>query len=71
LAAYVGGLLALSRQFVTPTYLILGLATAAQTINRGGNVEWKLDNRFLLVALLTSAAALVVFYLAVRILVHW
>ncbi len=71
LAAFVGGMLALSRQFVTPTYLVLGLATAAQSLSGSAAVKWKLNNRFLLIALMASAASLFAFYLAVRLLVHW
>ena len=71
LAAFVGGMLALSRQFVTPTYLVLGLATAAQSLSGNAAVKWKLNIRFLLIALMASAASLLAFYLAVRLLVHW
>lgn len=70
LAAYVGGMLALSRQFVTPTFLLLGLATAAH-MRRGGESSWRVGNRFLIAAVSASAVALAVFYLAVRLLVRW
>jgi O-antigen ligase len=71
LAAYVGGMLALSRQFVTPTYLVLGLATAAQSMHSANVEKWRIGNRFLGVALLASTAMLLASYVVVRIFVRW
>lgn len=73
LLAYAAGTLTISRQFVAPTYLLLGLATAAAEVSFPVRdvVRWRIGNRFLLVASLSSAAALLAFYLAVRIFVRW
>ena len=71
LAAYSAGMLTLSRQFVAPTYLILGLAAAAQSLHAPAALRWRIGPRFLIVAALVSAAALLASYLAVRILVRW
>lgn len=73
LVAYAAGTLTISRQFVAPTYLILGLATAAaaQSVPARDVARWRIDNRFLLVTLLSSAGSLLAFYLAVRMFVRW
>ena len=71
LVGYAGGMLSISRQFVAPTYLILGLAAAAQSLPNVDTVRWRIDNRFLTLALFTSAMSLLAFYLAVRLLVRW
>ncbi|MEM1067822.1 MAG: O-antigen ligase family protein [Planctomycetota bacterium] len=77
LTAYAGGMMALSRQFITPTYLVLGLAGAAQsiqgvteTVQRQQDKRWSINNRFVLTATATSSASLIVFYLAVKILIR-
>jgi hypothetical protein len=71
LAAYSAGLLTLSRQFVVPTYLILGLATSAQSLHRPNVVQWRIGNRFIAVAVLGSVTSLAAFYIAVRLFVRW
>ncbi len=47
LAAYSAGMLTLSRQFVAPTYLILGLAVAAQSLSSPNPVKWQIGKLFL------------------------
>jgi O-antigen ligase len=71
LAAYSAGMLSISRQFVMPTYLILGLATATQSLQSGDGVRWRIGNRFLLVVLSASAGMLLTIYLMVRVLARW
>ncbi len=71
LMAYAAGMLTISRQFVMPTYLILGLATATQSLRSFDGDRWRVGNRFFLVAILASAGALLTFYIAVRIFVRW
>jgi O-antigen ligase len=71
LAAYSAGMLTLSRQFVAPTYLILGLAAATTSLHRVPVHKWQLGARFLAIALLASVAFLLASYLTVRIFVHW
>ncbi len=71
LAAYSAGLLTLSRQFVVPTYLILGLATSAQSLHCPEAMRWRIGNQFLLVTVAASAATMAAFYIAVRIFVRW
>jgi O-antigen ligase len=71
LAAYAFGMLALSRQFVTPTYLILGLSTATQLVIVDEKTPFNLDVRFLVTATIIAAGSLGSFYLAVRLFVHW
>lgn len=71
LAAYAGGMMALSRQFITPTYLVLGIASAAQSIHGRGERPWTINNRFLLLSVATSIGALILFYIAVKVLIRW
>lgn len=71
LVAYTAGMLTISRQFVTPTYLILAMATSAQSLHGPIQERWQLGNRFLLAAIGASVACLIMIYLAVRIFVRW
>lgn len=71
LAAYAAGMCSISRQFVMPTYLMLGLATATHTMRCDGRRDWKIDNRFLLAASLASVGMLFFTQLAVRVFVRW
>jgi len=71
LAAYAAGILTLSRQFVMPTYLVLGLATATQNVTNVGQPRWRSDGRFAAIAVVVSIGLLFAFYLTVRILVRW
>jgi O-antigen ligase len=70
-AAYAAGMLTLSRQFVAPTYLILGLAAATTSLHGPPAHTWRLGRGFLPIALLASVAFLLAAYLTVRILVRW
>lgn len=71
LAGYAGGMLALSRQFITPTYLVLGLATATQLLSGKPAVKWKANSRLLILSLIVSAACLLGFHILVRTFVNW
>jgi hypothetical protein len=71
LAAYAAGMLTISRQFVAPTYLILGLAAAAGAqppVRESKNIS---STRFWGAALLVSVMALFAFHVAVRLFVRW
>ena len=46
LAAYSAGMLTLSRQFVAPTYLILGLAAATTSLHGSPAHKWRLGGGF-------------------------
>ncbi len=70
-AAYVAGILTLSRQWITPTYLVLGFATAAQNVGVKGRQPWRVNNRFIAVSLLSSLGFLAVMYVLIRIMVRW
>ncbi|WP_182864772.1 O-antigen ligase family protein [Rhodopirellula sp. JC639] len=72
----IAAMLTISRQFVAPTYLILGLVAAAVNIPldatpQGKPVDLRIGNRFLIVSLLAGAASLLVFYVTIRLLVRW
>ncbi|TWT82765.1 O-Antigen ligase [Planctomycetes bacterium CA13] len=76
LVAYAAGIVTLSRQFVTPTYLVLGFATAAQKVSMGqhdvqATQPWRIGNRLIVTAMATSCSFLIVTYILVRILVRW
>ena len=71
LAAYSAGMLTLSRQFVAPTYLILGLAAATTSLHGSPAHQGRLGGRFLAIALLAGAALLLAIHLTVRIFVRW
>lgn len=76
LMACAVAMLTISRQFVAPTYLILGLVSAANFIplNQGLGTDvvgLRVDNRFLLTSLIASVASLLAYYLIVRLFVHW
>jgi len=70
LVAYAAGILTLSRQFVVPTYLVLGLATAAFTVDSDDTPRVKLNSRFWATALLVSLFSLFAFYVTVRIFIR-
>lgn len=77
LVASVVSMLTISRQFVAPTYLILGLVTAANSI-AGKQVaitescgQTKLGNRFLAMSVIVSLISMAAFYGAVRVFVRW
>jgi hypothetical protein len=70
LVAYAAGILTLSRQFVVPTYLVLGLATAAFTVDSHDSLRVKLNSRFFATALLVSLFSLLAFYITVRIFIR-
>ena len=72
----IAAMLTISRQFVAPTYLMLGLVAAAISIPANASIPGqtaglRIGNRFLLSSLLTSAASLLLFYVTVRLFVRW
>lgn len=69
LIAYVAGILTLSRQFVVPTYLVLGLASSAFTSFTSPALRMRVGNRFWLTALLVSCMSLITFYITVRVFI--
>jgi putative inorganic carbon (HCO3(-)) transporter len=71
LVAYAAGLLTLSRQLVTPTYLVLGFATAAHQVGANCTNPWRIGNRLIVTAIGASTGFLFVSYLIVRLLVRW
>lgn len=77
LTACCVAMLTISRQFLAPTYLILGLATATHSVlsSEFTAVEIpkapRLGRRFYLISAVTSAASLVAFYVAIRFFVRW
>jgi O-antigen ligase len=71
LVAAGAGMLTISRQFVAPTYLILGLAAVAQSLPQGDTVRWRIGNRFLVLAVAASGLSLITYYLLVRLFVRW
>ena len=76
LSACAVAILTLSRQFVAPTYLILGLASAGYslTVDHLPELEpagLRLGNRFLVIVGIANVLLLLGIYLAVRIFVRW
>lgn len=73
LVAYVAGTLTVSRQFVAPTYLLLGLATAASAVSVVAceSAVWRISIRSLMVASLLGVLPLLAFYVVVRLFVRW
>lgn len=71
LVAYAAGMMTISRQFVAPTYLILGIATSAHSLCTGEVVRWRVGNAFLAMSVCCSLTSLLGFYIAIRILVRW
>lgn len=71
LVAYSAGMLTLSRQFVAPTYLILGLAAATKSLHASAACTWRLGRKFLTIALVASAGLLLAAQVIVRLFVHW
>ncbi len=70
LVAYIAGILTLSRQFVVPTYLVLGLASSALSSYTPSARRMRVGNRFAVTALIVSGLALVAFYVTVRVLIR-
>lgn len=71
LVGYAAGISIISRQFVTPTYLMLGFAAAVHSLTLSPASELRINNRLILLTLSASAAALLFFYICVRLLVRW
>jgi hypothetical protein len=71
LFAYGVGMLTLSRQFVMPTYLVLGLAASTGSLSCSQPTQIRIGSRHLLLASLTSVAALGSMHMVVRAFVHW
>ncbi|WP_442511957.1 O-antigen ligase family protein [Novipirellula sp. SH528] len=76
LIASMVAMLTISRQFVAPTYLILGVVSAACCIPEGRTLvsdasTFRLGNRFLVLSVFASVTSLVAFYLTVRVFVRW
>lgn len=72
----IAAMLTISRQFVAPTYLILGLVAAAISMPANASIPGRetglrIGNRFLLLSLTTSAASLLLFYMTIRLFVRW
>lgn len=70
LVAYVAGILTLSRQFVMPTYLILGLASATYSIRTPRSSRFRVGNRVILISFFVSLTSLLAFYAVVRLFLH-
>ncbi|MCC7339198.1 MAG: O-antigen ligase family protein [Pirellulaceae bacterium] len=70
LMAYIAGILTLSRQFVVPTYLMLGLASAAFSHYTPAAARMRVGNRFVVTALIVSGLSLVAFYITVRVFIR-
>ena len=75
LLASVASMLSISRQFAAPTYLILGLASAAHSLpgieGLGASNRLRIGNRFFALTLFASAGALVAFSVVVRLFARW
>ena len=71
LTAYAFGILTLSRQSITPTYLILGFATASHKVSCRGEGAWRISNRLVLTAISASVLFLLGSHLLVRLIVNW
>ena len=77
LVASMVSMLTISRQFVAPTYLILGLASAANSIacKQVCDIDCvsstRLGNRFFAASLFVSLVLMVAFYGVVRLFVRW
>ncbi len=73
LVAYGVGMMTLSRTYIVPTYLVLGLAAAYFRVARfsGPRPLRPMGMRVLLGAMLASACFLVCLYVFVRIFVQW
>ena len=73
--ASVASMLSISRQFAAPTYLILGVASAAYALDidegAGDPSRLRFGNRFYALTFLSSAAALASFIVMVRLFVRW
>ncbi len=71
LAAYSAGMLTLSRQFVAPTYMMLGLAAATTSLHGSAAGTWRLNMRFLSAVGAAGLAMLLATHLIVRVFVRW
>ncbi|PAY21309.1 hypothetical protein CKO51_01655 [Rhodopirellula sp. SM50] len=72
----IAAMLTISRQFVAPTYLILGLVAAAISMPFNASIPGqatglRIGNRFVLMSLLASAVSLSLFYMTIRLFVRW
>jgi len=70
LVAYIAGILTLSRQFVVPTYLVLGLASSAFSSYTPAAQRLRVGNRFVVTSLIVSGLSLVAFYVTVRVFIR-
>ncbi len=70
LVAYIAGILTLSRQFVVPTYLVLGLAASAFSSYTPTARRMRFENRFIVTALLVSCLSLAAFYVTIRVFIR-
>ncbi|SMP44096.1 O-antigen ligase [Neorhodopirellula lusitana] len=66
-SAYAMGILSISRQFVAPTFLILGLGTAAQLVCPMSHPSLRLNNYFFVMCLLSGAGVLLFCHVVVRV----
>jgi O-antigen ligase len=73
IAAYVIGMMSLTRSYLVPTYLMLGLATAYSRVRpaAGGAAGPRLSGRLVSELLLVSLAFLAGAFLWIRASVHW
>ncbi len=71
LVGYAAGMMTISRQFVPPTYVMIGLATTTTWVLNKEGSDWRLGNRFLVWVCVCTVASILTFYVAVRLLVHW
>ncbi len=68
---YAVGMQSLSRQFVAPTFLILGLAVAAQLTGPYAiSKSWCIGRELMIRSLLASVFFLALIYILVRLLIH-
>ena len=72
-AGFVASMLASTRDYFVPTYLVLGLVTACALIRRTqtGFVPLRFDSRFIKLMIFGSLAVITVLYMFMRLTVHW
>ncbi len=72
-AGFVASMLASTRDYFVPTYLVLGLVTAcAQSgATQTGFVPLRFDSRFIKLMIFGSLAVITVLYMFMRLTVHW
>lgn len=66
-SAYAMGILTISRQFVPPTYLILGLGAASHFVRDDAEPAWTFDSRFMAVCFAGSVLLLLFCHVVVRL----